>query len=170
MVNELEHIPDDGFALRWAIGCLFTSLIERTKHMFVKSISIRRAVATSSLSVVGLLLVYAAVVAAEAITVTPLALFLANGAGIPRVLLRIAILSLTALPIAYLTGYALRKWVPALSGRIIPAVAVLWILIIALLQIYVYAPSVLGSSILKVLFVVIPLRLAAYRDQPERLA
>ncbi len=89
--------------------------------------------------------------------------------SIPGTLLRIAILSLTAFPIAYLTGYGLIRWVPALSLRIILVVALLITLVIGLLQVYVYAPSVLGASILKILFVVIPLALAAYRNRPEQV-
>ena len=169
MVNELEHIPDDDSALRWAIGCLFTSFIARAKLMVGTNVSMRQATAILLLSVAGLLLVYGAVVAAEAVSVAPLVLFLGNDAGVPGALLRIAILSLTAFPIAYLTGYGLRRWVPVLSGRIIPVVAVLWTLFVVLLQVYLYAPSVLGASILKILFVVIPLVLAGYRNRPERV-
>ena len=147
MVNELEHIPDDHSALRWAIGCLFTSVIARAKLMVLKSISIRQAIAISLLSVMGLLVVYGALVAAEALSVTPLILFLGNDVGVPGTLLRIAILSLTAFPIAYLTGYGLRRWAPALCGRIVLVVALLITLFIGLLQVYVYAPSVLARII-----------------------
>jgi hypothetical protein len=169
MASELDHIRDDHSALRWAVGCLFASFIARAKFMVGKSISMRQAIAMLLLSVVGLLLAYGALVAAEAVSVTRLVLFLGNDVGIPGSLLRIAILSLTALPIAYFTGYGLRRWLPALSGRIILVVALLWVLFIGLLQVYVYAPAVLGASILKILFVVIPLVLAGYRNRPERV-
>jgi hypothetical protein len=76
-------------------------------------------------------------------------------------------LFLTAFPIAYLTGYGLIRWVPALSLRIIPVVALLYTLVIGLLQFYVYEPSALAATILKVVFVVVPLALVAYRNRPE---
>ena len=77
---------------------------------------------------------------------------------------------MTAVPIAYLTGYGLMRWVPALSLRIILVVALLYTLVIGLLQAYVYAPSVLGPSILKILLVVIPLALAGYRNRYKQVA
>lgn len=33
MVNELDHIPADAHALRWALGCLFVSYSERVRLM-----------------------------------------------------------------------------------------------------------------------------------------
>ena len=170
MMNELEHIPDDDSALRWAIGCLFSSFIARARFMTLEGISMRQAIVILSLSVVGLLAVYGGVLAGEAASVTPLALYLGNNTAITGNLLRIAILSLTAFPVAYLTGYGLICWFPALSLRIIPVVALLYTLVIGLFQVYIYAPSVLGASILKVLFVVVPLGLVAYRNRPEQTA
>ena len=125
----------------------------------------RQILAILLLSLVGLVLVYGSVVAGEAVSTTRLALFLRNDIGIPVTLFRIAVLSLTAFPIAYLTGYGLIHWVPALSLRIIAVVALLYTLVVALLQFYVYEPSVLGATILKIVFVVGPLALVAYRSR-----
>ncbi len=169
MVNELEHIPDDHPALRWAIGCLITSFFARATLMIVENISMRQVIAILLLSVVGLLLVYGGLVAAEAVSVTPLALFLGNDVGVPGTLIRIVVLLVTAAPIAYLTGYGLTRWVPALSFRIIPVVALLITLLIALFQVYAPVPSLLGTSILMILSVAFPLALAAYRNRPEHV-
>lgn len=130
----------------------------------------RQIFAILLLSLLGLLLVYGSVVAAEAVSTTGLALFLRNDVGMPLTVFRIVILSLKAFPIAYLTGYGLIRWVPALSLLIIPVVALLYTLVIGLLQFYVYEPSALGATILKIVFVVVPLALVAYRNRPERAA
>lgn len=129
----------------------------------------RQAIAMLLLSVVGLFLVYGAVVAAEAVSTTALVSYLGNDVGLPGVVIRIVILSVTAFPIAYFTGYGLLRWVPALSLRIICVVALLYTLIIGSLQLYVYSTSSLGASMLKILFVVVPLALAGYRNRPEQV-
>jgi len=165
MVNELEHISDDHAALKWAIGCLFTSIIARVKFMVGMGISIRQAAAIMSLSVVALSLVFGGVLAAEAVSVSPLALYLGNNTIFSGTLLAVAILSLTLVPMAYLTGYGLRLWVPALSGRMIPVVAVFWTLSLVWIQVYVL-PVPTKYTILKILVVVIPLVLGGYRRRP----
>jgi hypothetical protein len=55
-----------------------------------------------------------------------------------------------------------------LSLRIIPLIAMLYALVVGVLQFYLYQPSVMGASILKIVFVVVPLALVAYRNRPER--
>jgi hypothetical protein len=127
----------------------------------------RQITAILSLSLAGLILVYGSVVAGEVVATTRPALYLRDDAGVPVTLFRIAILSVTTLPIAYLLGYGVIRWVPSLSLRVISVVALLFTLVVGLLQIYVYPPSVLGASILKVAFVVLPLALVSYRNRPS---
>lgn len=117
------------------------------------------------LSIIGLVVVYGSVVLAEAVGMAGLASFLRNDAGLPPTLIRVVVLSVTALPISYLTGCALVRWAPVQSGRVMTAVALLHTTVITLLQVVVYHPSVLGATILKVVFVVGPLALAASRSR-----
>lgn len=123
-----------------------------------------------SLSLAGLILLYGSVVAGEAVATTLPALYLRDDVGVPVTLFRIAILSVTTLPMAYLIGYGLIRWVPALSLRVISVVALLFTLVVGLLQFYVYPPSVLGASILKIAFVVLPLAVVTYRSRPAQAA
>ena len=123
-----------------------------------------------SLSLAGLILLYGSVVAGEAVATTLPALYLRDDVGVPVTLFRIAILSVTTLPMAYLIGYGLIRWVPALSLRVISVVALLFTLVVGLLQVYVYPPSVLGASILKIAFVVLPLAAVTYRSRPAQAA
>jgi hypothetical protein len=123
-----------------------------------------------SLSIAGLILVYASVVAGEAVATTRPALYLRDDVGVPMILFRIAILSMTTLPMAFLIGYGLIWWVPALSLRVISVVALLFTLVVGLLQFFVYPPSVLGASILKIAFVVLPLAVVTYRNRPVQAA
>jgi hypothetical protein len=134
-----------------------------------QSTMIAKASVTLVLSALGLLFLYASLVAAEALSTTALALSFSVDTGVTGNLYRAAILSVTALPIAYLTGWALTRWAPVLSRSIILVVAVLYTLVVALLQFYLYSPTVLGSSLLKVLFVVVPLALVGYRARPEHV-
>ena len=165
--NEIHHVSGDFKALGWALGCVFASYSERINAVNTRN---PQTVLIVLLSVLGLFLVYASLVAAEFVSTRELALLLPNKFGVTGNLYRVVILSVTAVPIAYLTGYGLTRWVPALSLRIILVVALLYTCVIALLQAYVYAPSVLGPSILKILFVVIPLALAGYRNRPTQVA
>src|SRR5262245_61103829 len=128
----------------------------------------RQISAVLSLSLAGLSLVYGSVIVGEAVATTPPVLYLRKDVGVPVTLFRIAILSVTTLPMAYLIGYGLTRWVPALSLRVICGVALLFTLVIGLLQFYVYPPSVLGASILKVAFVVLPLAWVTYRSPLNR--
>jgi hypothetical protein len=126
--------------------------------------------AVLSLGLAGLILVYGSVVAGEAVATTGPAQFLRHDVGVPVTVFRIAILSVTTLPVAYLIGYGSIRWVPALSLRVISVVALFFTLVVGLLQFYVYQPSLLGASILKVAFVILPLALVAHRHRPRRPA
>jgi hypothetical protein len=127
----------------------------------------RQIPAILSISLAGLFLVYGSVVAGEVVATTRPALYLRDDVGVPVTVFRIAILSVTTLPIAYLLGYGVIRWVPSLSLRVISLVALLFMLVVGLLQIYVYPPSILGASILKVAFVIAPLALVTYRNRPS---
>ena len=164
---EIHHVSNDFKALGWALGCVFASYSERINTVNTRN---PQTALIALLSALGLIVVWASVLAAEFVSTRELALLLPNKFGVTGNLYRIVVLSVTAVPIAYLTGYGLTRWVPALSPRVIPVVALLFMLVIGLLQTYVYAPSVLGASILKVLFVVIPLALASYRNRPVQAA
>jgi hypothetical protein len=130
----------------------------------------RQIPAILSLSLAGLVLVYGSVVAGEGVANTGPAQYLRNDVGVPVTLFRIAILSVTTLPMTYLIGSGLIRWVPALSLRVISAVALLFTLVVGWLQFYVYQPSVLGASILKIAFVILPLAVVAYRNRPGQVA
>jgi hypothetical protein len=130
----------------------------------------RQMPAILSLSLAGLILLYGSVVAGEAVATTQSALYLRDDVGVPVTLFRIAILSVTTLPMAYLIGYGLIRWVPALSLCVISVIALLFTLVVGLLQFYVYQPSVLGASILKIAFVVLPLAVVTYRSRPAQAA
>ena len=164
---EIHHVSNDFKALGWALGCVFASYSERINAVNTRNPQMALIVLLSAL---GLIVVCASVLAAEFVSTRELTLLLPKKFGVTGNLYRVVVLSLTAVPIAYLTGYGLSRWVPALSIRVISVVALLFVLVIGLLQAYVYAPSVLGASILKVLFVVIPLALAGYRNRPIRVA
>lgn len=123
-----------------------------------------------SLSLAGLILLYGSVVAGEAVATTRPVLYLRNDVGVPVTLLRIAILSVTTLPIACLIGHALIRWAPASSHRVMFVVALLFMLVVGWLQLYVYPPSVSGASILKVAFVVLPLGVVTHRHRPALAA
>jgi len=128
----------------------------------------RQIPAILSLGLAGLILVYGSVIAGEAVATSLPALYLREDVGVPMTVFRIAILSVTTLPTAYLIGYGLIRWVPDLSLRVISLVALLFTLVVGLLQLYVYPPSVLGASILKIAFVVLPLALVTYRNRPAQ--
>jgi hypothetical protein len=130
----------------------------------------RRLPTILSLGLAGLILVYGSVVAGEAVASTPPARYLRHDVGVPVTLFRIAILSVTTLPMACLIGYGLTRWVPALSLRVMSLVALLFTLVVGLLQFYVYPPSALGASVLKIAFVVLPLAVVAYRNRPAQAA
>ena len=164
---EIHHVSNDFKALGWAFGCVFASYAERINAVNRRNSQTALIVLLSAL---GLIVVCASVIAAEFVSTRELALLLPNEFGVTGNLYRVVVLSVTAVPIAYFTGYGLTRWVPALSLRVVPVVALLYTLLIGLLQAYVYAPTVLGPSILKVLFVVIPLALAAYRNRPVQVA
>ena len=164
---EIHHVSNDFKALGWALGCVFASYAERINAVNTRNPQTALIVLLSAL---GLIVVCASVLAAEFVSTRELTLLLPKKFGVTGNLYRVVVLSVTAVPIAYLTGYGLSRWVPALSIRVISVVALLFVLVIGLLQAYVYAPSVLGASILKVLFVVIPLALAGYRNRPIRVA
>jgi hypothetical protein len=125
----------------------------------------RQMLAILSLSLAGLILLYGSVVGGEAVATTLPALYLRHDVGVPVTLFRIAILSVTTLPMACLIGYGLIRWVPALSLRVMSVVALLFTLVVGLLQLYVYPPSFLGASILKIAFVVVPLAVVTYRSR-----
>lgn len=58
MAEELHHIEDDGSALRWALGCVVTSYVERMKAMNVaERINRIGAVAPVVMSLVALAIV-----------------------------------------------------------------------------------------------------------------
>jgi hypothetical protein len=130
----------------------------------------RQIPAILSLSLAGLVLLYGSVVAGEAVATTGPAQYLRHDVGVPVTLFRIATLSVTTLPMAYLIGYGLIRWVPALSVRVISAVALLFTLVVGWLQFSVYQPSVLGASTLKIAFVILPLAVVAYRNRPGQVA
>jgi|TARA_B100000315_G_scaffold259219_1_gene314312 hypothetical protein len=46
MSNEIDHLPDSKSALRWAIGCVYTSYIERMTNMNMGNLRVSRAVLT----------------------------------------------------------------------------------------------------------------------------
>jgi hypothetical protein len=131
----------------------------------VKS-SLGQATAIALLNVVGVALVYAGVLVGEAVSTTPVALYVRNDLGVSMFVFRIVVLSLTAAPITYLTGRGLVRWPPTLAWRAITTTALLFSLMIGLLQVYVYTSAVLLASVLKVIFVVIPLALVARRTRP----
>ena len=113
---------------------------------------------------------YVTIVMAELLGRTGAVLYLRNEVGMSVTLLRMAILSVTVLPVAYLFARLLVSWSPE-SGR----AALLWTalaftLAIGMLQLFVYAPSVLGASLLKVTFATVPLLAVAYRRPPQAAA
>jgi hypothetical protein len=117
------------------------------------------------LGVAGLILVYGSVVVGEVIATTTLAQFLRHDVGIPVTLFRMAILSVTTLPVAYVTASGLIRWAPVLGLRATFVVALLFTLVVGWLQVNVYQPSTLGASLLKVAFVVVPLAVVAHRHR-----
>lgn len=46
MSNEIDHLPDSRFALRWAMGCVYTSYIEGMTNMNMGNLRISRTVLT----------------------------------------------------------------------------------------------------------------------------
>ena len=44
MRNEIDHLPDDKSALKWAIGCIYTSYVERMTNMNTGNLQVSRAV------------------------------------------------------------------------------------------------------------------------------
>ena len=125
--------------------------------------------AIPALSLLGLVAVYGAIIVGEAIaTMGPMAAWRAS--GLPPTLLRIVILALTAAPVAYLMASGLMRRAPAIGLRVITAVALLFTAALGLLQLFVYAPSVLGATILKILFVIVPFGLVAFRYRSNRQA
>ena len=110
--------------------------------------------------------IYAALVVGELLGMSSLYLYLHSEIGVPVTLLRIGVLAITILPVAFLAGRQIALRLPN-SGRTgLVIVAATFTLIIGLLQLFVYDWSVLGASLLKVAFAAVGLVLVAYRYRP----
>lgn len=111
------------------------------------------------LGVLALVAVYGAVLAGEFVAGGGQAARLLGSMGLPITAVRLLIHSLITLPVAYVVGYGLVRWAPFIGSKVVIVVALLWSTFIVVLQLSVYEPSVAGASVLKVLFVVVPLLL-----------
>ena len=121
------------------------------------------------LTVLALFVVYGSVVVGELVGASALASYLLGEVRLPATMVRIIILSVTALPAAYLTGFGLVRWAPVFGVRAVPVVLCCYILIIVVLQLSVYDANVAVASLLKVLFVALPLLLGSAVANRERL-
>jgi hypothetical protein len=112
---------------------------------------------TGLLALVVLFALYGSVVVGEIVALTSWAAYLRDSIGLSRTALRIVLLSATALPIAGLVGFALSLWAPVNGARAAVAAAVVYLLIIATLQLTIYDATVAVPSLLKVVFTLGPL-------------
>lgn len=117
-----------------------------------------RSILIGGLAVIG---IYMSLVLGEAVSTTSAYLYLRNDVRVPATLLRMGVLSLTVLLVAFLAGRILVRRSAGSGRQSLAGVAVAFALIIGLLQIFVYDWSVLGPSLLKVVFATGGLMLAA---------
>ncbi len=118
------------------------------------------------LSGLAVVAIYVALVVGELLGMSSSYLYLRNEMGIPVTLLRIGVLAVTVLPVAFFAGRQLVVRLPnsGRTGLLIAAVG--FALIIGSLQVFVYDWSVFGASLLKVAFASAGLILVASRDRP----
>jgi hypothetical protein len=114
--------------------------------------------------------IYVALVFGELISTTRAYLYLRNDVAVPVTLLRMCVLGVTVLPVAFFGGRAIMRRSPIAGRTALTGVAVAFALIIGLLQVFVDDPSVLGASLLKIAFAAAGLVLAAYRYLPVKQA
>jgi hypothetical protein len=114
----------------------------------------------SGLAVIG---IYAALVLGEVIGTTRAYVYLRSDVSVPVTLLRMCVLAMTVLPVAFYAGRAIVRRSPVSGRTALLGVAFAFTLVIGLLQVFVYDASVLGASLLKVAFAAAGLGLAAYR-------
>lgn len=107
--------------------------------------------------------IYFALVVGEFIGMTSTFWYLRVEIGVPITLLRICVLAVTVLPVAYFAGRRIVRRSPGAGRAALVGVAVAFTLIIGLLQLFVYDWNVLGASLLKITFAAAGLMLVAYR-------
>jgi hypothetical protein len=83
--------------------------------------------------------------------------------GVPVTLLRMCVLAVTVFPAAFFLGRDLMLRSPSSGCTALVGVGIAFTLIIGLLQIFVYDWSILGASLLKIVFAAAGLILVAYR-------
>ena len=106
----------------------------------------------AALGVMTFFCLYASIMIAEFVGNTPWFLYLRNDVGVSVTLFRVVVESLTALPLAYLTGSWVIRRSPTIGRKAILYAAVAFAIIIGVFQITIYEPSVWSSSLLKVIF------------------
>lgn len=108
------------------------------------------------LSLLALIAVYLAIMLGEFVAGSGLAARLLGG-RLGIIPLRLTIHMLITVPIAYGVGYSLVRYDSVAGSKAVSVCALLWTALILIFQLTIYEPYVAGASVLKVLFVVVPL-------------
>lgn len=110
-------------------------------------------------SIILFLVLYMSILVSELLGNTSFFLYLRNEQEVPIAILRIAILSLIASPIAYLASRTVIKNLPSIGLQSATLAVVLFACTIVAFQIFIYEPSVLVSSLMKIIFPSVPVLL-----------
>ncbi len=116
-------------------------------------------------AVLAFVCIYVSLMIGEFVGNTSWFLHLRSDVGVPITLLRVAVLSITVLPAAYLAGSWLIRRSPIQGRKAILGAAILFASIIAVLQVVHYEWDVWSASLLKVAFAVSGLWLAYSLNQ-----
>ncbi len=115
------------------------------------------------LSALAVVAIYLALVVGEIFSMSSSYQYLHKESGIPVTLLRAGVFAITILPAAFFAGRGIVLRSPSGGRTTLVMAAVTFALIIGLLQVFIYDPSVLGASLLKVAFATAGFILVAYR-------
>ena len=115
-----------------------------------------------TLGVAGFAVLYSALIAGEALSTTSVVMDWRASTQIPVTLLAAIIYLPIAVPVAYALGKVLIRWAPTVARSSIAIAALLITTAVVTLQLGLYDDTVLGRSIIKVAFCVVPLLVALY--------